>query len=118
MTEQTAEADVRQVLTVDLTGSYGSLREVTDALRGQTARNVDCHTAIVRLGADAVRHNLELGRSIAAVFFLSAQRIEVHAPAGNVMGLLIHDDVVRWVRLFAADHARMTASLASAAPPG
>uniref|UniRef100_A0AAU1ZZF5 STAS domain-containing protein n=1 Tax=Streptomyces sp. NBC_00093 TaxID=2975649 RepID=A0AAU1ZZF5_9ACTN len=118
MTGQTAEADVRLVLTVDLTGPYESYRAVADALREQTTRNVDCHTAIVRLGADAVRHNLELGRSIAAVFFLSAQRIEVHAPAGNVMGLLIHDEVARYVRLYAADHARMTASPAAEAPPG
>ncbi|NEA67523.1 hypothetical protein [Streptomyces sp. SID12488] len=118
MAGQAAEVDVRLVLTVDLTGSYGSLREVSAALREQTLRNVDCHTAIVRLGADAVRHNLELGRSIAAVFYLSAQRIEVHALAGNVMGPLIHDEVARYVRLFTADHALMTASLTSEKPPG
>ncbi|WP_326729738.1 hypothetical protein [Streptomyces phaeochromogenes] len=104
------QADVRLVLTVDLSGPFHNSREVSNALREQTKRNVDCHTVIVRLGADAVRHNLELARSIAAVFFLSAERIEVHAPAGNVMGAIIHDEVARHVRLFTADHAQRTAS--------
>ncbi|MFM9643591.1 hypothetical protein [Streptomyces turgidiscabies] len=118
MTTQPVEVAVRLVLTVDLTGAYGSYRDVSEALREQTQRNVDCHTAIVRLGADAVRHHLELGKSIAGVFYLSAQRIEVHAPAGNVLGPLIHDEVARYVRLFAADHARMTASVAPEKPSG
>ncbi|MFD7791000.1 hypothetical protein [Streptomyces sp. NPDC059759] len=105
------EVDVRLVLTVDLTGRYDSMREVTESLREQTRRNVDCHTVIVRLGADAVRHHVELGRVIAGTFFLSARRIEIHAPAGNVLGPLIHADVARHVRLYADDHQRATASV-------
>lgn len=118
MTGQTAETEVRLVLTVDLTGPYGSYRDVSESLREQTRRNVDCHTAIVRLGADAVRHHLDLGKSIAGAFYLSAQRIEVHAPAGNVLGPLIHDEVARYVHLYTADHARLTASAAPEKPPG
>nr|WP_119589730.1 hypothetical protein [Streptomyces scabiei] len=112
------EATVRLVLAVDLTGSYDSHREVYDALREQTKRNITCHTVIVRLGPDAVRHNIELGRQIAALFYLSAERIEVHAPAGNVMGPIIHDEVARYVRRYTADHARMTAGPAAQPPPG
>ncbi|WP_333746164.1 hypothetical protein [Streptomyces sp. IBSBF 2950] len=112
------EADVRLVLTVDLTGRYDNHRDVSDALREQTRRNIACHTVVVQLGADAVRLNLELGRLIAAAFYLSAKRIEVHAPAGNVMGPLIHDEVARYVRLYTADHARMTAGTAAEHPPG
>ncbi|MDJ0461585.1 hypothetical protein [Streptomyces sp. H27-C3] len=101
--------DVRLVLTVDLTGAYRTAREVSEHLRDQTHRNVDCHTAIVRLGADAVRHHIELGRTIAATFFLAAERIEIHAPAGNVMGALIHDEVARYARLYRADHEQFIA---------
>ncbi|WP_060880551.1 hypothetical protein [Streptomyces scabiei] len=117
-TAMPTEAAVRLVLTVDLTGRYDNHREVSDALREQTRRNIDCHTAIVRLGADAVRHNIELGRHIAAVFYLSAERIEVHAPAGTVMGPIVHDEVARYVRLYTADHARMTAGPAAKPSPG
>ncbi|MET9479848.1 hypothetical protein [Streptomyces sp. NPDC006638] len=105
--------EVRLVLTVDLTGRYASQRAVSDDLREQTHRNVDCHTAIVRVGPDAVRHGIELGRSIAAAFYLSAERIEIHAPAGNVIGSLIHDEVARYVCLYRADHERMTATPAA-----
>ncbi|MGW6008640.1 hypothetical protein [Streptomyces sp. NPDC055210] len=101
--------DVCLVLTVDLTGTFHSSREVSAALREQTSRNVDCHTAVVRLGADAVRHHLGLGSQIAGALFLSAQRIEVHAPAGNIMGALLYDEVARYVRLYVDDHARMKA---------
>lgn len=105
--------DVRLVLTVDLTGTYLDSRDVADDLRAQTRRNVDCHTAIVRLGPDAVRHHIELGRSIAATFYLAAERIEIHAPAGNVIGSLIHDEVTRYVRLYLADHQRLISTAAA-----
>lgn len=110
--------EVRLVLTVDLTGRYGSERDVSADLHQQTRRNVDCHTAVVRLGADAVRHHLGLGEAIAKTFFLAAERVEVHAPAGSVIGALIHEEVARYVRLYAADHARMTAALIPEAASG
>lgn len=105
--------EVRLVVTVDLAGSYGSSRDVADHLREQARRSVDCHTVVVRLGADAVRHHIELGRSIAAAFYLDAERIEIHAPAGNVIGPLIHDEVARYVRLYQADHERAAPAAAS-----
>ncbi|MER5892309.1 hypothetical protein [Streptomyces sp. NPDC001876] len=108
-----APIDVRLVLTVDLTSRYDTHREVSEHLRAQTARNVDCHTVIVRIGPDAVRHSMELGRNIAATFYLSADHIEIHAPAGNIIGALIHDEVARYVRLYRADHERETTSEAS-----
>ncbi|WP_282703216.1 hypothetical protein [Streptomyces sp. CC219B] len=118
MTTQHTEAAVRLVLTVDLTGPYDNHRQVAQALREQTRRSIDCDTVIVRLGADAVRHNLDLGRSIAAEFFQTARRIEVHAPAGNVLGPIIHDEVARYVRLYTADHARQAAEQPAGRPPG
>ncbi|MET8172818.1 hypothetical protein [Streptomyces clavifer] len=102
--------DVRLVLTVDLTSRYDSHREVSEHLREQTTRNVDCHTVIVRIGPDAVRHSMELGRNIAATFYLSAEHIEIHAPAGNIIGALIHDEVARYVQLYRADYERSTAT--------
>ncbi|MBD0838817.1 hypothetical protein [Streptomyces sp. TRM68416] len=118
MTTQHTEAAVRLVLDLDLTGRYDSHRQVAEALREQTRRSLDCDTVIVHLGADAVRHNIDLGRSIAAAFFLTARRIEVHAPAGNVLGPIIHAEVARYVRLFTADHARQAAEQPAGHPPG
>ncbi|MGW0938845.1 hypothetical protein [Streptomyces sp. NPDC002666] len=108
-----APVDVRLVLTVDLTSRYDSHREVSNHLREQTSRNVDCHTVIVRIGPDAVRHSMELGRNLAATFYLSAEHIEIHAPAGNIIGALIHDEVARYVRLYRADFERSATSAAS-----
>ena len=111
MTGLVPEIEVRLVLTVDLTGQYNSEREVSADLREQTRRNVDCHTVIVRLGPDAVRHHICLGEAIAKAFFLSAERIEIHAPAGSVIGSLIHDAVARHMRFYRAGHERTIASL-------
>ncbi|MGW2258986.1 hypothetical protein ACWCXE_14270 [Streptomyces sp. NPDC001780] len=112
MSEQ-HDGTVSLVLTVDLTGRYFGHRAVSEALREQTRGGLNCDTAIVRLGSDAVRHHLGLGRDIAAAFYLTARRIEIHAPAGNVMGPLVHDEVARYVALFRADHERMTARTAA-----
>ncbi|MEU8713590.1 hypothetical protein [Streptomyces sp. NPDC048663] len=112
------QPDVRLVLTVDLAGPYGSFHQVNADLRDQTRRLIECDTVIVRLGADAVRHHLELGKAIAGAFYQSARRIEVHAPAGNVLGPIIHAEVARYVRLFSADHAPHTALQEAAAAPG
>lgn len=115
MSTTLTDPDVRLVLTVDLTGRYDSFHDVSADLREQTRRDIDCDTAIVRLGADAVRHHLELGKTIAGAFYLSARRIEVHAPAGNVLGPTIHAEVRRYVELFCADRRRTEATQA---PPG
>ncbi|WP_432034209.1 hypothetical protein [Streptomyces antibioticus] len=116
-TAQPTVAAVRLVLTVDLTRPYSSHRDVARDLREQCRRSIDCDTVIVRLGADAVRHNVDLGKSIAAEFFLTARSIEVHTPAGNVLGPIIHAEVARYVRLFTDDYARQTAGQAAGHPP-
>lgn len=118
MTDALPEADVCMVLTVDLTGRFDSHRQVAQALREQTRRSIDCDTVIVRPGADAVRHHLDLGRSLAAEFFLTAQRIEIHTPAGNTLGPIIHAEVARYVRLFTADYARAKSAQAAEQPAG
>ncbi|MFF3346106.1 hypothetical protein [Streptomyces sp. NPDC002779] len=75
--------DVRLVAVVDLTDEYATHDDVSRALYEQTMRASDCHTAIVRLGEAAIRKHLTLPRALAGAFFLSAQRIEVHVPAGT-----------------------------------
>lgn len=103
--------DVRLVVTVDLTGGYDTADAVIEDLRVQTTRNVDCHTAIVRLGEDAIRHSLFLPRAIAGVFFLSAKQIDIEVPAGSKFASLISDQVAREVRLMARDHEAHLLSL-------
>jgi hypothetical protein len=96
--------EVRLVVTVDLTGSYDSSNEVHEDLRQQTRRNTDCHTAIVRLGEDALRHSLLLARAIAGVFYLSAQAIEVHVPAGHLLAEHLGREVAREARSMVSEH--------------
>ncbi|MEU0716807.1 hypothetical protein ABZ498_06450 [Streptomyces lavendulocolor] len=102
---EVAVPEVRLVVTVDLTGFYGSDREVTADLYEQTRHSTACHTAIVRLGEDALRCSLSLGHAIASRFFLAAQRIEVHVPAGTRWAYLA-DEVQQHLRHFAADQAQ------------
>lgn len=102
--------DVRLVVTVDLTGRYDSSSDVSRDLYDQTIRASDCHTAIVRVGEDAVRSSCDLGRAIAGRFYLSAKCIEVHVPAGTQYAFLA-SEVQRYVRLFCADHAQTMSSL-------
>lgn len=111
---EVAVPDVRLVVTVDLTGRYGTAADVSRDLYEQTIRASDCHTAIVHVGKDAARVALELGKAIAGRFFLSARHIEVHVPAGTHYAYLAQE-VRRYVRLFCADHAQTVASLR---PPG
>lgn len=106
--------DVRLVVTVDLTGRYDDRSDVSRDLYEQTIRASDCHTAIVRVGEDALRSGFDLGRAIAGRFFLSAECIEVHVPAGTLYAHLAAE-VRRYVRLFCADHAQTMANLR---PPG
>lgn len=107
------ETEVRLVVTVDLTGTYHSANDVSEALRTQTMRSVDCHTAIVHLGDDALRHSLFLPRAIAGVFFLAAQRIEIHVPAGSPLAPWIAEQTGRELRQMRVDHDAMLASLPS-----
>jgi hypothetical protein len=96
--------DVRLVVTVDLAGCYDSFDDVYADLRQQTRRNIDCHTAIVQLGEDAIRHSLFLPRAIASAFFLSAQCIEIHVPAGSVLAENIARTVAREAQSMVRDH--------------
>ncbi|MDH2392349.1 hypothetical protein QCN29_26940 [Streptomyces sp. HNM0663] len=107
---EVAAPKVRLVVTVDLTGPYTSSREVAADLHEQTRYSTDCHTAIVRIGEDALRCCGSLGHSIAARFFLSAQTVEIHVPAGP-LGAHLASEVQQHLRNFAADHARMLADL-------
>ena len=102
--------DVHLVVTVDLTGRYENSSDVSQDLHGQTIRASDCHTAIVRVGEDAMRSGFDLGRGIAGRFYLSAKRIEIHVPAGTRYAYLA-SEVQRYVRLFCADHAQTITSL-------
>ncbi|MFJ2719025.1 hypothetical protein [Streptomyces sp. NPDC087437] len=102
--------DVRLVVTVDLTNEYATHDDVSRALYEQTMRASDCHTAIVRLGEAAIRKHLELPRAIAGAFFLSAQRIEIHVPAGTryaYFAARVRQELVQ----ICADHSRMVSSL-------
>ncbi|MFE7446564.1 hypothetical protein ACFU7X_39630 [Streptomyces chartreusis] len=103
--------DVRLVAVVDLTGRYDTSTEVMDDLHQQTKRSTDCHTAIVRLGEPALqRASTFLGHAIASKFFLAAQQIEVHVPAGTRWAY-VASEVQRHLRFFAADHAQMLTNL-------
>ncbi|WP_158694422.1 hypothetical protein [Streptomyces canus] len=103
--------DVRLVAVVDLTGQYDTSTEVLDELHAQTKRSTDCHTAIVRLGESALQRAASfLGHAIASRFFLAAQQIEVHVPAGTRWAY-VASEVQRHLRFFAADHERMLTNL-------
>jgi len=102
--------DVRLVVTVALTGRYGDSSDVSRDLYEQTIRASDCHTAIVRVGEDAIRKHFDLSHAIAGRFFLSAKRIEVHVPAGTRYAY-IAAEVQRHVRLMCVDHGKTLANL-------
>ena len=103
--------EVRLVAVVDLTGQYATSTEVMDDLHEQTKRSTDCHTAIVRLGETALQKAANfLGHAIASKFFLAAQQIEVHVPAGTRWAY-VASEVQRHLRFFAADHAQMLTNL-------
>lgn len=108
---EVAVPEVRLVAVVDLTGRYDTSTEVLDNLHEQTRRSSDCHTAIVRLGEDALQRAASyLGHAIASRFFLAAQQIEVHVPAGTRWAY-VASEVQRHLRFFAADHAQMLTNL-------
>ncbi|MEU0369081.1 hypothetical protein ABZ070_02255 [Streptomyces sp. NPDC006283] len=98
------EIDVRLTVTVDLTGRYTSAAEVSEHFHQQARRLQDCHTAVVRVGADAADHCTHLGQAIASAFYLSAERIEVDVPAGRWEGPFLLGEVVRHVRIYRAYH--------------
>ncbi|WP_236243159.1 hypothetical protein [Streptomyces sp. CC228A] len=102
--------EVRLVITVDLTGPYTNSSEVSADLHEQTWYSTDCHTAIIRVGEDALRHHPTLGHAIASRFFLSARNVEIHIPAGPRRAYLARE-VQQHLRYFAADHARMQADI-------
>ncbi|MFH9728336.1 hypothetical protein ACH4M4_36060 [Streptomyces sp. NPDC017254] len=104
---------VRLVITVDLTGRYDSSSQVINDLYDQTRRSSDCHAAIVTCGHDALAHGLGLAEQIANRFFLSAQHIEIHVPAGTRNSYLAAE-VQRHLRLMCADHAQMLNRLRAA----
>lgn len=99
--------DVLLTITVDLTGRYDNPHDVVEDCAQQTRRHPDCHTAIVKVGPDALTHGAGLGAEIAGAFYLSARRIEIQVPAGRRDGRLLHAEVARYVRLFRADHQQM-----------
>ena len=82
---------------------------MTRDLYEQTRHSTDCHTAVVRVGEDALRLSLGLGKAIASRFFLAAQSIEIHVPAGARWAYL-SSEVQQHLRVFAADHAQMLAT--------
>ncbi|MEV2201020.1 hypothetical protein AB0E11_13615 [Streptomyces fradiae] len=100
--------EVRLVITVDLTGPYDDSREVTSDLHEQTRHAVDCHTVVIRLGADALRAAPGLGSAIAGRFFLSARQVEIHVPAGTKWAY-VAAEAQEYMRRYAADHAQMLA---------
>lgn len=102
-------AEVRLVVTVELTGRYDSHDDVSRALYEQTVRASDCHTVIVRLSDDAIRRHLGLARAIAGAFFLSAQRIEIHVSAGTRYAYFAQE-VRRELAQICADHEQMIAN--------
>ncbi|NJP73189.1 hypothetical protein [Streptomyces sp. C1-2] len=97
---------VRLVVTVDLTGPYSTGREVTADLYEQTRYSTDCHTAIVRVGEDALRVTVGLGSAIASRFFLAAREVEIHVPAGTRWAY-VATEAQQSMRRYAADHAQM-----------
>ncbi|MFD6474415.1 hypothetical protein ACFWEH_13055 [Streptomyces anulatus] len=102
--------EVRLVVTVDLTGRYDRSSDVTADLYEQTRHSTDCHTAVVRVGEEALRCESGLGQAIASRFFLAAKRIEVHVPAGTRWAF-VASEVQRHLRIMTADHARMLDSM-------
>lgn len=101
---------VRLVVTVDLTGPYENSSEVSRDLYEQTRHSTDCHTAIVRVGEDALRCATGLGEAIASRFFLAARSVEIHVPAGTRWAYLA-SEVQQHLRHFAADHAQTLAAV-------
>ncbi|MFJ2949144.1 hypothetical protein ACIO8H_16170 [Streptomyces sp. NPDC087226] len=99
-------AEVRLVVTVDLTGRYDSNAQVSRDLRKQTRYSTDCHTAVVRLGEDALRVGTGLGSLIASAFFLAARDVEIHVPAGTRWAY-VAAEAQQYMRRYAADHAQM-----------
>ncbi|MGW3711439.1 hypothetical protein ACWDN6_14985 [Streptomyces albogriseolus] len=100
--------EVRLVVTVDLTGQYDTHDAVIRDLYEQTRYSTDCQTAIVRLGADALRVSSGLGSAIASRFFLAAREVEIHVPAGTRWAF-VADEVHQYMRHYAADHAQLLA---------
>ncbi|MGW8746511.1 hypothetical protein [Streptomyces sp. NPDC055794] len=98
--------EVRLVVMVDLTGRYDSHDQVSRDLYEQTRYSTDCHTAIVRLGEDALRVSSGLGSAIASRFFLSARDVEIHVPAGTRWAY-VATEVQEYMRHYAADHAQL-----------
>ncbi|MGQ5579690.1 hypothetical protein [Streptomyces sp. ECR3.8] len=98
--------EVRLVVTVDLTGRYDTHDEVIRDLYEQTRYSTDCHTAIVRLGADALRVSSGLGSAIASRFFLAAREVEIHVPAGTRWAF-VAAEAQQHMRHYAADHAQL-----------
>ncbi|MGV9987761.1 hypothetical protein [Streptomyces olivaceus] len=98
--------EVRLVVTIDLTGHYDSPNQVSNDLYEQTRYSTDCHTAVVRLGEDALRVSSGLGSAIASRFFLAAREVEIHVPAGTRWAY-VADEAQQYMRHYAADHARM-----------
>ncbi|KMS74527.1 hypothetical protein ACH49_22420 [Streptomyces leeuwenhoekii] len=109
--------DVRLVVTVDLTGRYDTGNEVSRDLYEQTRYSTDCHTAIVRLGEDALRVAPGLGAAIASRFFLAARAVEIHVPAGTRWAY-VAAEAQEYMRRYAADHAQMIATSATTRTPG
>lgn len=103
-------ADVRLIVTVDLTGDYATAADVSRDFYAQTRRSSDCHTAIVRIGEAAASLSKELGKAIAGEFFLSAKQIEIHVPAGSRHAYLV-GEVQRYVGFFCTDYERLTTTL-------
>jgi hypothetical protein len=99
--------EIRLVCTVQLTGRYAIARDVIDDLERQTKRRQDCHTAIVRLGDDALRHVSGLAEAIARSFYLGTECIQIEAPAGRWEGQFLYGEVARHVRTFRAYHEQM-----------
>lgn len=106
--------DVRLVVTVDLTGQYDSSSAVSRDLYEQTRYSTDCHTAIVRVGEDALRVSSGLGSAIASRFFLAAREVEIHVPAGTRWAY-VATEAQEYMRHYAADHAQ---TLARTRTPG
>ncbi|MFF2650365.1 hypothetical protein [Streptomyces sp. NPDC058045] len=99
---------VRLVVTVDLTGRYSTHDEVCRDLYEQTRHSTDCHTAVVRVGEDALRVAVGLGSAIAARFFLAARDVEIHLPAGTRWAY-VATEAQTAMRRYAADHAQTLA---------
>ncbi|MFE2353086.1 hypothetical protein [Streptomyces parvulus] len=99
-------AEVRLVVTVDLTGRYDSHAQVSHDLYEQTRYSTDCHTAIVRLGEDALRVSSGLGSAIASRFFLVARSVEIHVPAGTRWAY-VATEAQEYMRHYADDHAQL-----------